>query len=135
MPVVSVNVAGLTDLAAKLRAVNAELEEHLQAKLVEAGDIVATAARARAPGSVGGDIVTEPAGPGLVRVRGVGTKAIVIENAGKGFVRHPLFGIRTHWYNNPNPAYLHPALLETEGEVYETVVSALYEAWEAAMGE
>lgn len=133
--VISVNVTGLQDLADKLRAVSAASAETLQRSLAEAGELVAAEARAlssystKVPGSIHTDVV----GPGLVRVSTQLQEAVAIENRGKGFVRHPLFGTRTHWYSkNSHPAYLHPALEAKREEFSEVAIQALHDAFTVA---
>ena len=131
MPVVNVNVSGLQGLAAKLRTVSTTAEQKFYDGLEEAGELIADEARARSNYSskIPGSIHTEMAGPGLVRVGSTLREAVAIENRGKGFVRHPLYGTRDHWYSNPQPAFLHPAAEARRAEARDKVVEVVHEAF------
>lgn len=133
---IRVTVAGLQALAGKLRALSAEMETTLLEALKECGELVATDARQRVDYStkIPGSIHTNVAGPGFVRVSTQLPEAVAIENRGRGHVRHPLFGTREHWYNNPQPAFLYPALRATGESFADAAVAAIHEAWEAVMG-
>lgn len=138
MGLIAVNTAGLTELAAKLRAVGAAATERFDESLEKAGEIVVTDARARASYSskIPGSIHVEVAGPGFVRVTTSLPEAVAIENRGRGHVRHPLFGTREHWYTkNSHPAFLHPALYATREEVVASLIETIHEAFvEAGLG-
>jgi hypothetical protein len=84
---------------------------------------------------------------GRVRVTAAGNPEIVftapnatpIENKGKGFVRHPLFGDREHWYGGPGekgsrPAFAAPALATHQAEVLAAIEKALVDAVGRALG-
>ena len=136
--VIGVSVAGLQDLAEKLRVVSAASAETMTQTLQDAGELVAVEARTRSSYStkIPASIHTDVAGPGLVRVSTQLTEAVAIENRGRGYVRHPLFGTRTHWYSNPQPAFLLPSLIEKREEFREVAIAAIHEAFEeAGMGK
>lgn len=59
--------------------------------------------------------------------------AAPLENRGRGFVRHPLFGNRNFWYTTQLPAFLTPAFLENQPEIVQLMGSALVAAVEAAI--
>lgn len=137
MGLIAVNTAGLTELAAKLRAVGAAATERFDESLEKAGEIVVKEAGLRAPGDkIPGSIHAEVAGPGFVRVTTSLPEAVAIENRGRGHVRHPLFGTREHWYTkNSHPAFLHPALYATREEVVASLIETIHEAFvEAGLG-
>lgn len=85
--------------------------------------------------------------PGSGKVRMVGLNARVsfggdaapdaapIENRGKGFVRHPLFGNWDYWYQNPQPAFLAPALLGKSAVIDVALADAVDAATTIVLGE
>lgn len=61
--------------------------------------------------------------------------AAPIENKGRGFVRHPVFGDREAWTEkNSHPAFLSPALEAHEEEIVELIADRLAAAVSAAIG-
>ena len=133
--VISANTTGLAALADRLTAVGAGAPEAMTEQMMEAGEVVAAAARSLSSYStkVPGSIVVEAVGPGIVRVVTRLPEAVAIENKGKGRVKHPLFGTRTHWYTkNSKPAFLLPAFLATYKTLAEFGIRAFRSAWGAA---
>lgn len=74
---------------------------------------------------------------GKVRVTAAGNVVIEftapdaapIENGGKGFVRHPVYGHRDRWTaKNSHPAFAAPALKAHEAEILAAVEKAITEA-------
>jgi len=74
---------------------------------------------------------------GRVRVTAAGNPQVVftapnaapIENSGKGFVRHPVYGHRDRWTDkNSHPAFAAPALAAHREEVIAAVEKALVDA-------
>lgn len=61
--------------------------------------------------------------------------AAPIENRGKGHVRHPLWGNRDYWYENPQPAFLAPSLLEKSALIDEALGDAVEAATTIVLGE
>lgn len=59
--------------------------------------------------------------------------AVPIENAGKGFVRHPEFGHRNRWTaKNSRPAYILPAYARRQEWALERMERAYWDAYVAA---
>lgn len=69
---------------------------------------------------------------GNVKIVGGGDAApgaAPVENKGKGFVRHPVWGNRNVWTNkNSRPAFLAPALDAHREEVLKGIEEAVYDA-------
>lgn len=137
--VVNVDASGMTELVAKLQGVAPALAETLAARLQEAGEAVADAARVRAGYStkIPGSIHVFMAGGFAVAVSTSLPEAVAIENHGRGFVRHPVFGTRDHWTTErSHPAFLYPTLLAMRPQVYETAVEAIHDAFsEVGLGD
>jgi hypothetical protein len=61
--------------------------------------------------------------------------AAPIENKGRGFVRHPVFGNRENWTEkHSHPAFLAPALEAHTEEIVELIADRLAAAVSAAIG-
>lgn len=61
--------------------------------------------------------------------------AAPIENKGKGFVRHPVFGNKDNWTaKNSHPAFLTPAFDESKDEAYAILDEAIFSAIDRATG-
>lgn len=59
-----------------------------------------------------------------------------IENDGKGFVRHPVFGNMDVWTDkNSHPPFLHPAFLVHSKGVYEALAGAVADATTVVLEE
>jgi hypothetical protein len=85
--------------------------------------------------------------PGSLRARATATNfkvsaggdaapdAAPIENKGRGFVRHPVFGDRENWTEkNSHPAFLAPALEAHTEEIVELLTDRLTAAVDEAIG-
>lgn len=80
---------------------------------------------------------------GKVRMLGLNAKIVFggdtapdaapIENRGKGHVRHPLFGNKNFWYENPQPAFLTPAFERHQAELDALLAEAVVEATKAVL--
>lgn len=114
-----VGVEDLKKLAVDLKAVSPEAAKASGKRMKEAANIVAVEAQAR---------VSQYSKTTRVRpsVRGVFSASVVasghaaapIENSGKGFVRHPVFGDMDVWTDKgSHPAYLAPSLDDNIDEV------------------
>jgi hypothetical protein len=126
----SVDTRDFAKFARALRQAEPDLYHQLKSELRGAGEIVAGKVRSRA--SFSSRI------PGTVKVRtsGVGVRVIVggpgapdaapIENSGKGFVRHPVFGNKDVWTaKGSRPAFFEPAVREGLPYAAAAAVSAL----------
>jgi hypothetical protein len=127
---VNVDVSQLRQLAKDLRKADPDLGVKLRLRMRGVGGIVADTAQemasysTRIPGSIkvrvsGFTVKVVAGGPGA-------GDAAPIENRGKGFVRHPVFGNRNVWTaKNSHPAFLAPALDADEAAVVEELVKAV----------
>ncbi|HEY1690060.1 MAG TPA: hypothetical protein VGF95_14490 [Solirubrobacteraceae bacterium] len=85
-------------------------------------------------------------GSGRIRVTAGGNVKVIfggdaapdaapIENRGRGFVRHPVFGNRENWTEkNSHPAFLGPAFAAHQVEAMETIERAVLAAIDAVIG-
>lgn len=138
IPIV-VDVSALRNLARDLRRVAPEAYKELQAEMKVAGEKVAADARERVSYSprIQASIRVRTS-PGNFKVQAGGDSApdaAPIENGGKGFVRHPVFGDREAWTSkNSHPAFLAPALEANAPAVAEAVDAAISRAAEKVLG-
>ncbi len=136
---ISIDTTGFRELAAALRKTNRKAYRDYRVAMREAGEITASAARKLA----GEHSVTIP---GTVRVRVAraqveirgGSKTVPIgglfELGNKGSrrkdtFRHPVFGDRDVWVNQPMHPYLYPAYLQTRPATLEAVDKVLVTAF------
>ena len=127
---IRVDVSEFRMLAQKIRDMPVEGQAELEAGVAESGEIIVEALRNRTSWSanIGDSFNLEPAGL-EVRVSTDLTEAVALENQGHGHVRHPLYGTREHWYNNPQPAFMGPALNDAMPAIRERVINAFQSAW------
>lgn len=120
-----VDTRELKALAKDLKASSPELTKRLRTGMRAAGQIVADEAKSRSaysrqiPGSIGVSVLGFGA---TVKVTAKAPNAAPIENEGKGFVRHPVFGDMDVWTaKNSHPAFLGPALDAKADDVAEAI--------------
>jgi hypothetical protein len=136
---ISVDTRALSRLAADLRYAAPESWKACRVALKAAGEIVAADARARTSYSdrIPGSIKVRVTRGGNVKVVAGGEAApdaAAIENRGKGFVRHPVFGDRQVWTDkNSRPAFLAPAFAAHQEEIVELMTEAVTAAVERAL--
>ncbi len=130
----------LSRLARALRDAGPEVWKECRAKLRAAGQIVADDAKLRSSpfsGRIEYSIHVRTTASGNVKVIAGGESApdaAAIENRGKGFVRHPVFGNREVWTDkNSHPAFLAPALDANADRIVEIVETGIHTAIDAAM--
>lgn len=127
--IIEIDVAALREAAAQMRATIPAAHAAAKKALEAGGEMVAKTAAANASYSdrIPGSLRVTVSGTLLVKVYAGGdaaTDAAAIENRGKGFVRHPVFGNRAAFTDkNSHPAFLQPA-----GEHDEAAIAALYES-------
>lgn len=128
---VSIDTSQLKDLGVRLRKGSPELGRQMRTGLREIGQVVADDAKRRAsfskriPGSIK---VRTTSGFSVSVVAGGGnaTDAAPIENHGKGFVRHPIFGNRNAWTaKGSHPAFLAPAADASRAAIEEKTVKVI----------
>lgn len=139
---------GLNLLARDLRRVSPEAWKAYKKAIRAEAEIVLRDAQARArqpgpkPGSQGAQrsaaslhIRVTPGGN--VKIKGGGDAAPAaapIENKGKGFVRHPVYGNRANWTSkNSHAAFLTPAFDAHKAEVLVAIEAAVLEAVDVVM--
>jgi hypothetical protein len=129
----------LTALAKDLRRASPEAWKECRKQLRAAGFLVANDAKGRLGYStrIPASIKVRTTASGNVKVRAGGDlapNAAPIENKGKGFVRHPVFGDRERWTEkNSHPAYLGPALDAHREEILTMIEDAVFHAVERAI--
>lgn len=126
---IDIDVSALREAAAQMRATVPAAHAAAKVALLAAGEMVKNTAAenfsysTRIPGS----LEVKVTGALVVKVYAGGDaapNAAPIENKGKGFVRHPVFGNREVWTaKNSRPAGLAPA-----GRANEAAIFALYES-------
>lgn len=127
--VLEIDVAALREAAAVMRATIPAAHAAAKVALAEGGEMVAKTAAGNASYSdkIPGSLRVVVTGTLIVRVYAGGDSAAdaaAIENRGKGFVRHPVFGNRAAWTDkNSHPAFLQPA-----GEADKEAIFVLYES-------
>lgn len=136
-PIVA-DTEGLLRLAQGLRAASPAAYRAYQRTARAGAARVLAGARARAsysskiPGS--GRIRMLPNGNVRITFGGASAPdAAPLENRGKGFVRHPLFGDREYWFTTELPAFLTPEFLADAPEIVVLMGTALMAAVEAAI--
>jgi hypothetical protein len=121
----------LRNLAKQLRTADARLYRAAQRSIRAVGDEVAERARRNAEWStrIPPTVTTRASGVTSVIVRAGGAQAPEakpLEHAGaEGTFRHPVFGNRQVWVDQPARPFLHPAALEHLQEDAEAVAAAL----------
>lgn len=133
---VSADVTSYGELIAKLRASKSAATEALRRNVKTAADGVVSQANRLTQYSVRIPITATSLTPTLARIttRGAGTSkdddiGAVIENRGKGDVRHPTFGNRHKWTSkNSHPEFMLAALHARERQSHDLITSSLIEA-------
>lgn len=130
---ISVDASSLTKLAKDLRQAAPGISKKMNTRLRNAGKLVAADAKVRSsystriPASVkvsrsGVNVKVVAGGPGA-------GDAAPIENRGKGFVRHPVYGNRDVWTaQNSHPAFLAPAFDSQQEAVVAEIAQAVTDA-------
>jgi hypothetical protein len=131
---------GLARLARDLRRASPEAWKAYRVRVREVAEVVLKDAQSRASYS------SRIPQTGKVRVLSSGNVVITfggdaapdaapIENKGKGFVRHPVFGNRDKWTSKgSHPAFAAPALDAHAEEVMRELEAAVCEAVERVVG-
>ena len=89
----------------------------------------------RIPGSIRGRTSAHGLSGSVVAGGSRAPNAAPIENKGKGFVRHPVFGNKDVWTDlNSHPAFLAPAFDASKDEALEILDTAVFMAIERATG-
>lgn len=136
---VAVDTRALSRLARDLRAASPEAWKAYRLAVREVAEVVKRDAQSRSsyskriPDSM--RIRTTAAGNvKLIAGGDAAPNAAAIENRGRGFVRHPVFGDRENWTDkNSHPAFLAPALADHQEEVARAIEDAVYAAVERAV--
>lgn len=124
----SANAKALRSLGKALREADAAMYREVQRSLRVVGQEVAARAKANASYStrIPGSVTVRTSGVNAVVVSAKSPNAGPVENHGKGYVRHPVFGDRNTWTDkNSHPAFLVPAATERLQENAEAVADAL----------
>ena len=128
---VAVDVEAIRVLAADLRRVSPAAWAATKVALAKGGELVLRDAQANASYSsrIPASGVVQVSATGGVRVRFGGDEAddaAPIENKGKGFVKHPVFGNRGVWTaKNSHPAFLAPAVNKNRVQILAIVERAV----------
>jgi hypothetical protein len=140
MPVGYVDTRAVSRLAADLAKASPAAWAAARVGLRAAGQIVADDAKLRTSYSSRIEwTIKVRTGRGNVKVIAGGDaapNAAPIENKGKGFVRHPVFGNREVWTaKNSHPAFLQPALDSHREEVLDMIEASVNHAVDLAVGD
>lgn len=126
---VGVDAADLKKLAADLKLATPEAAKASRSRMRVAAEIVAADARDRVSYSKQIKIKASVTRVFNAAVIASGKPAAPIENNGKGYVRHPVFGDMDDWTaKGSHPAYLAPALDSNIAEVTDIVGSVIDDA-------
>lgn len=129
----------LSRLARDLRRASPEAWKAYRVAVAGVAEIVRKDARSRASYSkrIPDSMKIRVTSAGNVKIVAGGAmapNAAPIENKGRGFVRHPVFGDRENWTDeNSRPAFLAPALDAHRDEVVRVIEDAVYAAVERAV--
>ena len=126
-------------VARGIRAASTEAWKSLRLQLRAIGQDVANDAKGRAydPGNrIVPNIGTRTTAAGNVRIYVKDTPGVQIENKGRGFVRHPVFGNREAWTDkNSRPAFLLPAFAAKQEWALQEMEKAYLDTFERVWGE
>lgn len=129
MTTIQVDSSHLREFGRALGNADREVSRTFLAALSEAGELVATTARARASFSarIPGEISVRRAGTTVRVVAADSTgEAAALEHGGdEGTFRHPVFGNRDNWVAQQARPFLHPALHDQEAGVERIVTDAI----------
>lgn len=134
---VSANTAAFSELAAKIRASKSAAGRIVSEKLKAAANTVVGEAQHRTEYSGRIPITVSSVTTKRARITTTGGGAskqdaigAVIENWGKGNVRHPIFGNRKKWTaKNSHPEFMNASLRAKERETHDLITSSLIEAF------
>jgi hypothetical protein len=130
----SIDTTELKLFAKVVRSASPAASRHMREKLREIGEIVADRARSKASWST--------RIPGSIKVRTTGVKLSVVAGGdaapharvyemgsqrNRSMVRHPVFGNRQVWAQNPTRPFLLPALRDVEPEIMASIVQVIEE--------
>jgi hypothetical protein len=128
----AVGVDDMKRLAFDLKAAAPEAAKMSSRRMREAAEIVAADARDRVSYSKQIKVKTSVTAVFRAAVVATGRPAAPIENGGKGFVRHPVFGNYDNWTSKgSHPAYLAPALDSNIEEIASVVGAVIDDAMRA----
>lgn len=135
----SVDTSQLRLLGVQLRRTAPEVWKVLRKEMRAAAEVVAAEARTQASFStrIPASIKVKGAGATLKVTAGgdAAPDAAPIENGGKGFVRHPVFGHRDRWSaTNSKPAFLRPALDAHRKEIETSIAESIDRAVSLGIG-
>jgi hypothetical protein len=134
-----VDTRGLSRLARDLRVASPEAWRAYRESVRVVAQVVLRDAQSRASFSsrIPESMRIRTTGAGNVKIIAGGEAApdaAAIENRGRGFVRHPVFGDREDWTSkNSHPAFLAPALDAHREEVVKGIEEAVFGAVELAV--
>jgi hypothetical protein len=126
-----IDVTDLKKLAVDLKAADPEAAKQLRLGLRAAADVVAAAAKIEASWSstIPDSIKTSAAGALSAKVKAGGAKApsgAPFENHGQpGTFRHPVFGNKSNWVDQPARPFLAPAADDKSATVEDMVLDAI----------
>lgn len=125
------DVRELRALSTALGRFDAELQKEFLLGLKRAGDVVATQAKinvSSASTRIPGTVKVKRTGL-VVKVSAGGARAphaAPFEHKGlPGSFRHPLFGNREHWYDQPAAPFLSPALTTRMADVTQAILATV----------
>lgn len=124
----SADASSLRRAGKKLREVDASLYREVQRALRVEGNRIAARAGVNASWSkqIPGSFKVTVSGVNAVKIRATARNAGPLEHAGaQGVFRHPVFGDRENWVDQPARPFLHPAALAHLDESTEALRSAL----------
>ena len=130
----------LSRLARDLRRASPEAWKAYRVAVRAAAEVVMRDAKARASFStrIPGSMKIRVTSGGNVKIVAGGDTApdaAAIENKGKGFVRHPVFGNRENWTaKSSHPAFMAPAFDAHKEEVLRAIEDAVHAAVVRAIG-
>lgn len=141
--IISMDARQVSRIAREIRRASRPAWLALRGRLREIGVEVADDVRANASYSsrIPGSVKVRVTAAGNVRVSIGGDSApdaVPIENKGRGFVRHPVFGSRNSWTDkNSHPAFLLPAFAARRewalGEMERAYLDAFVTAFETGV--
>lgn len=138
-----IEYSGVRELARALGRMPAELRLELRPELRKAGQIVADQAKANAswstriPGAISvSTSTTSRTGGVAVRVDHIkAPHARPLEGVtGNGIFRHPVFGNRSNWVDQPTRPFLFPAVRAKQAEAKALIAEAVRSATQIHLG-
>jgi hypothetical protein len=132
---VRIDARQVARMARGIRGIAPEAWRAARVRLRAVGEVVAEDARQRASYStrIPAEIKATSTAAGNVRISVTGEPSVAIENAGKGFVRHPTYGHRDRFTSkNSHPAFLLPAYAGKQEWALSEMEKAYWDAFDAA---